>query len=975
MTPTTFPTRTDRAIALATGLLAIAIASTSLAGWITEIEILKSVWPGGALMTPNTAFGLMAGGLSVILSVTQRRSGLQPAIGIAVSVFGLMFLLEYWLRADFGVDNLVLRDPASFLPGRPSIATSSSFVALGLALALIPAQGTVAQILRSALAIGGMVLAMTGILGYFISPVDPTVHRVLFGFALPTAIAFLFLSFGVLAAGRRRIALNEFVSLAAPVLSLLAFGALVATSLFAIDAQHKYRDLTRKTEDVELSLSHLLDAVRDAETSQRGYLLTGLESYLEPYRAAAQREAKEFAAIEAMLGHDEAAKGRLAEIHALAQEEMAELDRPIALQRSGDPGAAVATVATGLEKNTMDRLRAALMALQDEEFRQASEQSEKADRQIVRLQFTTLLTVSLVVALAAFLFLDGRRRFENMRRTQRQLASLNANLDRNVAAKTAELSMALNAARNAEEHVRELNARLEELVQARTRELDRIFHMSSDMLGVGDFDGRLIRISPACAAITGRSVEQALAEPALALVHPEDRDETLKLFAKNIRGLRPVNFVNRCLRDDGGIRWLSWRITPMLAERLFYFVARDVTEERHREEIVRQAHKMEAVGQLTGGIAHDFNNLLTIIIGNLDSLQRGLTDAGPRARRQIEHALIGANKAAALVRRMLAFSRRQPLAPENIEVNALVNAMSEMLRRTLGETIFIDSALSGGMWRTEVDPNQLESAILNLAINARDAMPKGGRITIATANARLDERYVETNPDARIGQYVMIAVTDTGEGMSPEVLGRVFEPFFTTKPPGAGTGLGLSQVYGFIQQSGGHISIHSEPGVGTKVKLYLPRSEAVQGPAPAPRSPAAFDARARGEFVLVVEDEDDVRQFAVDALDEAGYRVAAAADGPAALSLLAEQPDIDIMVSDVVLGGLLDGGQLRDAALKLRPGLPVLFMTGYTRDAIMHNGRLDVGVNLLTKPFAARDLTQKVRQLLDARDSDQLKLI
>ena len=975
MTATTFPTRTDRTIALASGLLAIAMAATSLVGWFTEIEILKTVWPGGALMTPNTAFGLTASGLSIILSVIRRRSALQSAIGLAVSAFGLMFLLEFWLHADLGVDNLILRDPSPSLPGRPSIVTSASFVALGLALALIPAQGTAAQILRSALAIGGMVIAMTGILGTFISPVDPTVHRALFGFALHTAVAFLFLSFGVLAAGRRRIALNEFVSVGAPILSLIALGALVATSLFAIDAQHKFRDLTRKAEDVELALSHLLDSVRDAEACQRRYMLTSADADLEPYRTAAQRETKEIEGFRGMIGKDDAAQQPWTQIQALADAEMTELERTIELQRAGNSTAALAIVGADIGKNIMDRLRAAITVLQDQEYRQANEQSEKADRQIVRLQFTTLLTVSLVMALAAFLFLDGRRRFEHMRRTQRQLASSNANLDRNVAAKTAELSIALSAARDAEEHVRELNAGLEEQVLTRTREQDRIFRMSSDMLGVGDFDGRLIRISPACEEITGRSVEQALTEPALALVHPEDREETRRIFVKNVREMRPVSFTNRCLREDGGIRWLSWRITPMLAERLFYFVARDVTEERHREEIVRQAHKMEAVGQLTGGIAHDFNNLLTIIIGNLDSLQRGLPEASPRARRQIEHALIGANKAAALVRRMLAFSRRQPLAPENIEVNALVTGMSEMLRRTLGETISIDSALNGGLWRTEVDPNQLESAILNLAINARDAMPKGGRITIKTANVTLDEAYVEANPDARIGQYVMIDFTDTGEGMTAEVLGRVFEPFFTTKPPGAGTGLGLSQIYGFIRQSGGHISITSKPGVGTTVKLYLPRGEGAQGRAPAARPPASLDARSRGECVLVVEDEDDVRQFAVDALDEAGYRVASAPDGPAALARLAEHADIALMISDVVLGGQLDGGQLRDAALKLRPDLPVLFMTGYTRDALIHNGRLDDGVNLLAKPFTASALTQRVRQLLDARDSDQLELI
>jgi hypothetical protein len=312
MTRTSFTTRTDSRIALAAGLLAIAMAATSLAGWSTGTETLKTVWPGAALMMPNTAFGLTASGLSVILSVIGRRSALQSAIGLAVSAFGLMFLLEYGLHADFGVDNLILRDPSPGLPGRPSIATSTSFVALGLALALIPAQGTAAQILRSTLAIGVMVIAMTGILGTFISPVDPTAHRTLFGFALHTAVAFLFLSFGVLAAGRRRIALNEFVSVGAPILSLIALGALVATSLFAIDAQHKFRDLTRKAEDVELALSHLLDSVRDGEACQRRYLLTGAEADLEPYRTAAQRETKEIEGLEGMIpgGDDRPGGGR-----------------------------------------------------------------------------------------------------------------------------------------------------------------------------------------------------------------------------------------------------------------------------------------------------------------------------------------------------------------------------------------------------------------------------------------------------------------------------------------------------------------------------------------------------------------------------------------------------------------------------------------------------------------------------------------
>ncbi len=732
-------------------------------------------------------------------------------LGLAVSAFGLVFVLEYALGADFGLDNAFLRWAPVF-SGRPSFATSSSFIVLGVALALIPSQATVAQILRSALAVGAAVFATTGVLGYFIAPIDPSVHRALFGFAMPTAIALLCLSIGVLAAGKRRIAFNDYVSLGAPIVSLIALAALVATSLFAIDAQYKVRSLARKAESIELALSRLLDALRDAETSQRGYLLTGVDSYLDSYRAAPPEAERELERVSGLVDQG-GARGRLAQIRTLVAQKFEVLREGIALKRAGDAAGALAVVNSGRGKELMDRLRGEISAMKDEELRQANAQRETADAQIVRLQFSTLLTVSLVVAIAAFLFLDGRRRFEHLRRVQRRLTFLNENLDRSVAEKTGELSAALHAARSAEESVRELNARLEEQVETRTRELDRIFRMSSDILGVGDFDGRVIRISPACEAITGRTVEQALAEPTINLVHPEDRDEVLKIFARNLRG-GLVDFVIRSLRSDGDIRWLSWRITPVLQDRLFFFTARDVTDERQREEILRHAQKMEAVGQLTGGIAHDFNNLLTVVIGNLDSLQRGLLDVGQRARRQIDHALLGANRAAALTARLLAFSRRQPLAPETIEANSLVASMSEILRRTLGEQISVETVLAGGLWRTEADPNQLESAILNLAINARDAMPSGGKITLETANSHLDDSYAAANPDARPGQYVMIAVTDTGEGMTPDVLDKVFEPFFTTKPTGVGTGLGLSQVYGFIRQSGGHVAIEFGNGRG-----------------------------------------------------------------------------------------------------------------------------------------------------------------
>lgn len=391
-------------------------------------------------------------------------------------------------------------------------------------------------------------------------------------------------------------------------------------------------------------------------------------------------------------------------------------------------------------------------------------------------------------------------------------------------------------------------------------------------------------------------------------------------------------------------------------------------EERERAEAaLRQAQKMEAVGQLTGGVAHDFNNLLTVIMGNIETAKRHLA-AGPGgfpegARRAIDSAMRGAERAATLTQRLLAFSRRQPLSPKPADVNRLVAGMSDLLRRALGETISLETVLAGGLWRVEVDPNQLEAAMLNLAVNARDAMPDGGQLTIETANARLDERYASAHAEVTPGQYVVVCVTDTGTGMSQEVLARVFEPFFTTKEVGQGTGLGLSQVYGFVKQSGGHVKIYSEPGEGTTVKVYLPRLTAAhwdedEADEVAPPS--------RGEHtILVVEDDDDVRQHSVEVLRELGYRVLEARDGPAALRVLERHAGIELLFTDVVLPGL-NGRELADAAQRLHPRLKVLFTTGYARSAIVHSGKLNPGVEVLNKPFTYMALAAKVREVLGA---------
>ena len=410
--------------------------------------------------------------------------------------------------------------------------------------------------------------------------------------------------------------------------------------------------------------------------------------------------------------------------------------------------------------------------------------------------------------------------------------------------------------------------------------------------------------------------------------------------------------------------------------RLEVAAARLQTEMAERGQVeaqLRQSQKMEAVGRLTGGVAHDFNNLLTVVKGSLDLLKRRMENADARQTRLIDAAIEGADRAAALTHRLLAFSRQQPLAPERIDANRLVAGMSDLLRRTLGEGVAVETVLAGGLWPTLADPNQLENALLNLAVNARDAMPDGGKLTIETANAHLDEAYAASRAEIQPGQYVALSVSDTGTGMPPEVMAKAFDPFFTTKPVGKGTGLGLSQVYGFARQSDGHAAIYSEPGEGTTIRLYLPRFRAT-GANPAagidPPPPAAIPPRARGETILVVEDERIVREVSAAALRDAGYKVIEAAEAAEGLDLLKAHPEVALLFTDVVLTGPMNGRHLADAAAALRPGLPVLFTTGYTRNAIIHHGRLDEGVNFLGKPFTAGTLAAKVGALLAAARAD-----
>jgi PAS domain S-box-containing protein len=477
-------------------------------------------------------------------------------------------------------------------------------------------------------------------------------------------------------------------------------------------------------------------------------------------------------------------------------------------------------------------------------------------------------------------------------------------------------------------------------------------------------DGKVVFANPAAAKLFGVDHPDVLVgQSAMGWVHPDDRDHA----AARTRILTtqpcavPVTEM-RLLGLDGQERTAAIHAVSFLQDGRIRVMAsaRDVTEQRRAEAQLTQAQKMEAVGQLTGGVAHDFNNLLTVIIGTLDmTLERAQSDLQP----MLDTALRAAQRGATLVQRLLAFSRRQALKPEPLDINRLAADMEELLRRTLGEQIEIEMKLLGDLWPTLADRSQVESALLNLAINARDAMPTGGKMTIETGNIHLDEAYAARNVDVAMGDYVVLAVTDTGSGMLPEVLERAFEPFFTTKEVGRGSGLGLSMIYGFAKQSRGHLKIYSEVGHGTTVRLYLPRV-AGDGLATAHSSAAPEHPRG-GETILVVEDDADVRQYVVSQIRDLGYQVIEAADGRQARLILDGYASIDLLFTDVVMPGGMTGRQLADAAKERRPTLRTLFTSGYTENSIVHQGRLDPGVHFLAKPYRRQELARKLREALD----------
>ncbi len=530
---------------------------------------------------------------------------------------------------------------------------------------------------------------------------------------------------------------------------------------------------------------------------------------------------------------------------------------------------------------------------------------------------------------------------------------------------------------------------------------------------ITDNEGQITYTNTAFQQYTGKSNEELLGIGWARTVHRDDRQIPEKAWQTAVATNQPYAAEYRFRGQDGNFRWFMCRATPVrdadgkiqqwigtcsdvqdaidarealkaanegleakVAERTSELQAavatlqQEVAEREKAEAQVRQMQKIESIGQLTGGIAHDFNNMLAVVLGSLEIVKRRLKTDPDKALASIQHAEEGANRAAQLTARLLAFSRQQPLAPEPVSANRLVSGMSELLRQTIGEQIEVETVLAGGLWRTHIDAPQLENAILNLCVNARDAMQGdeiggGGKLTIETHNCHLDENYADANSEVAAGQYVLVSVTDSGTGMTPEVIERAFDPFYTTKEVGKGTGLGLSQVFGFVKQSGGHIKIYSEMGEGTTVKLYLPRYLGKDEVADVSKmNPSEWPTAKSGETVLVVEDDAQVREVSVQLIRDLGYEVIEVSGGAQALTVLARDDRVDLIFTDIVMPGMT-GRVMADEASKLRPGIKILYTTGYTRNAVVHNGVLDQGTEFLAKPYTAAALAAKLRTVLD----------
>lgn len=678
----------------------------------------------------------------------------------------------------------------------------------------------------------------------------------------------------------------------------------------------------------------LFSDAQDVESGVRGYLSAGDARFLDHYQDALNAAPNDMAKLRLLTRDNPVQAARVEQFIAPLQRRIAIATMRVDLVRKGRLAEAK-RIAFSSGKGAMEQARAAMAQLMAAERQLLDQRTTEAD-EAERLSFAIGL---IVVALAA----------AGLIVTTFSMAQANRRLAHEVGERKA-----------AEEAQRESEARYR-----------AIFANTADYLSVVDVlpDGRfaMAEVNPAYERATGLSTAQARGRDVTALAPEPEARALIAHFRRVIARGQPAFTRDRVRLRDGERIWESI-VVPVRnsvgeVDRIIAS-SRDVTEREAAQDRLRNAQRMEAVGHLTGGVAHDFNNLLQVIRGNLELLAReveGREDLTLRVR----NALRGADRAGQLTRQLLAFARRQPLEPKVINLGRLVTDMAEMLRRTLGEGVEVETVIAGGLWNTMADPAQVESAILNLAINARDAMTTGGRLTIEITNAVLDETYAARDPEIEPGQYVLLAVSDTGHGMTRQTMARVFEPFFTTKAEEKGTGLGLSMVYGFVKQSHGHIQIYSEVDQGTTVKIYLPRTRQVEA---AKEAAPIGSLRGRSEVILVVEDDDLVRSQAVGMLRDLGYACLHARNGADALAKIKQGAKIDLLFTDVVMPGPIKSRDLASEAERLRPGLPVLFTSGYTDNAIVHHGRLDPGVQLISKPYSRDDLARKIRGLLKGRE-------
>jgi len=728
-----------------------------------------------------------------------------------------------------------------------------------------------------------------------------------------------------------------------PLLALIGLPAVIAVGLLAYNAT----TVAPQLEQNQQLIAHTLEviaaarsfdlAVGDAESAERGFIITGDTAFLTTYRKGTEDITSRLTRLRKLTADNPEQERRLALIESATEGRLAEMQAGIAARQNSGFIEARRVLQSHLGVDARHVISGLVdLVIREENNPLGQRQAMLAAFQATNATVDTASIVLVVVLLVLGVYLLAQAVW----RESRSIAEL----------------------RQSEERFRLLISSVKDYA---------IFGL--------DADGRVASWNLGAERIKGYRHWEITGKDYAVFYPPEEREAgTPGAELKQAVEWGSVETEGWRVRKDGTRFYAQAVLTALRAEdgglRGFAEITRDVTEHRAQEQALEesraalaQAQKMESLGQLTGGMAHDFNNLLTVVIGSIDLVQRKRVSED-KAAELLDAARQAGEQGASLVRRLLAFSRRQTLAPQNVDVNQLVTGMSELMRRTLGESITLETALGAGVWRTLVDPNQLESALLNLAVNARDAMTEHGKLTIETGNTFLDEDYAAAHGELAPGPYVVIAVSDTGSGMPPQTVARAFEPFFTTKAEGKGTGLGLSQVHGFVKQSGGHVALSSELERGTTVSMYLPRHDSQELPA-SPETARVEPLPVTDETVLLVEDEPLVRLYGSEVLAELGYHVLEASDGNEALGVLEEHPEITLLFTDVGLPGGLNGRRLAEEARARMPSLKILFATGYAKSAVGHNGVLDSGVELLEKPYTVEALARKLQQMGTLRES------